>query len=173
LARADNWSKSEIVAAVAEYLQLLSLEKRGETFSPTAIHRKLAASALVGRSEGSVARRMSNISSVLDKSGKRWVSRYKPSLDHVGTRVSNIILDALIELENVGPTDGLDLINQAHSVAEKGPINRPVGGLPAYSTYTKRDGFHEVRPSCRLDFTGGQRGLRGMSIAGPFLVAFG
>lgn len=104
--RDGNWSKSEIVAAVSKYLKLLLLEKRGETFSPTAIHRKLAGGAIVGRFEGSAARRMSNISSVLEKSERGWVSRYRSNHDHIGARVSDMILDTLIELEDSALTEG-------------------------------------------------------------------
>lgn len=129
MARDNNWSEAEIAAAVAEYIELLSLERRGETFSPTAIHRKLANGALAGRSEGSVGRRMSNISAVLDKNGMTWVSRYKPNLDHVGARVSGMILDAFVKLEDSGPTDGVILINQAHSLVQEGRVRRPPGVL--------------------------------------------
>lgn len=125
--RDNNWSRSEIVAAVAAYLELLSLERQGEIFSPTEVHRKLAGGALAPRSEGAVARRMSNISSVLAKNGKRWVSRYKPSLDHVGARVAGMILDALIELEESGSADGIALIDRAHSIMDEGRVARPAG----------------------------------------------
>lgn len=115
---------------MASYLELLRMERRGLDFSPTEIHRRLAEGSLAGRSEGSVARRMSNISSVMKDNGYPSVSRYRPTFDHVGTRVAASILQALSELQaepNSGPPTEIVLLEQANTLRSKGHVTKPVG----------------------------------------------
>ena len=127
--RKDSWSEEEIGVAVAAYVGLLELEQRGDDFSPTAVHRRLAAGPLSGRSEGSVARRMSNISSVLSENAHDYVSRYKPTLNHVGTRVAGMILDALAKqgVPAVDALQGFALLQRANAILDRGLLQTPTG----------------------------------------------
>lgn len=82
------WSDDELRIALGAYLDRVAAVAAGGSHSPTAFHRELSAKHLPGRTEGSVARRMSNISWVLSSSGLPHFDRFAPSLKQAGTGVS-------------------------------------------------------------------------------------
>ena len=74
---ADDWSRDEVKAIIADYFAMLSKEIRGEPCSKTA-HRKALSVLLNGRSDGSIERKHQNISAVLISLGYPYISGYKP-----------------------------------------------------------------------------------------------
>lgn len=90
----NNWSQREIEIAVHKYLHMFCLEQMGANYTKAEIHRELASSVLCERSAGSVERRMSNISAVLDSMGYSYLRGYKP-LKNVGTNVTSMIESAI------------------------------------------------------------------------------
>lgn len=173
--REDGWSKSEIKAAVVAYVELLELERHGQGFSPTAIHRRLAAGSLSGRSEGSVARRMSNISSVLNENGHEWVSRYKPSLDHVGKRVAGMILEALTEigLEAAEALEGVDLLERANTILEGGALRKPTGSYSPRRRAQTVTAFARSAEVVAWVLREAQGKCEACGVSAPFLLASG
>lgn len=73
----DDWSRNEVEAAVAAYLDMLNIELRGQTFNKTERRRQLRA-LLNNRTEGSIERKHQNISAVLIELGFPYVRGYKP-----------------------------------------------------------------------------------------------
>ena len=75
--RSPNWTRAEIEAAVADYMDMLACEVRGEPFNKAAHNRALQA-RLDGRTKGSVERKHQNISAVLIAEGLPYIDGYKP-----------------------------------------------------------------------------------------------
>ena len=135
MAKRDNWSQEELSVALTAYLEVLAWKGAGTSFSPTAVHRDLAKCALSGRSEGSIARRMSNISAVLKEAGEPWVERYKPSFDHVGLNVTSQLLGLLAATRDdagKATADPAILQSRANAMLARGKVLRPLGATEPY-----------------------------------------
>lgn len=72
-----DWSKEEIEAIVADYLQMLTLELSGQTYSKS-LHRQHLQQKLVNRTDASVEFKHANISAVLIDLGFPYINGYKP-----------------------------------------------------------------------------------------------
>jgi hypothetical protein len=72
-----SWSRLENEAIVADYLDMLELELRGEPVNKTE-HRRRLTPLLNGRSDGSIEFKHANISAALIDLGFTYVDGYKP-----------------------------------------------------------------------------------------------
>jgi hypothetical protein len=72
-----DWSRAEVEATVADYLDMLLMERRGEAFNKAERNRNLQ-KLLNRRSHGSVERKHQNISAILIDLGLPYVEGYKP-----------------------------------------------------------------------------------------------
>jgi hypothetical protein len=72
-----DWSRPEVEAIVADYLQMLTLELTGQRFNKTERRRKLQ-QKLSGRSEGSIEFKHGNISAAMIALGFPYVVGYQP-----------------------------------------------------------------------------------------------
>lgn len=76
MATGENWSRLEVEASVADYLQMLTLELNGQRFiKANRIHD--LTERLDGRSKASVEYKLRNISAVMDELGWPTVTGYK------------------------------------------------------------------------------------------------
>ena len=91
------WPDEEISASVSAYLKFLYAEKAGIKLNKREIYRSLAAKS--GRSSKSIYCLMTNISYVLQLSGRSTVNGLEP-VRHVGINVLKKIEDALAEFES-------------------------------------------------------------------------
>jgi hypothetical protein len=73
----DDWSRVEVEATVASYLEMLDQELRGAPFNKSDARRRLLG-MLNGRSEGAIERKHQNISAILIELGFPPVRGYKP-----------------------------------------------------------------------------------------------
>jgi hypothetical protein len=73
----DNWSESEVEAAVEDYFNMLRLELAGRSYNKSQ-HRRDLKERLNKRSDGSVELKHQNISAVLIEMGIQWIDGYKP-----------------------------------------------------------------------------------------------
>src|SRR4051794_29520633 len=73
----ESWSREEVEATVAAYLDMLDQELRGISFNKSDARRRLAL-MLNGRSEGAIEQKHQNISAILIELGFPYVSGYKP-----------------------------------------------------------------------------------------------
>ena len=106
-----HWSRIEVEATVRDYLNMLTLELRGEPFNKAARNRELRA-RLDGRSHGAVERKHQNVSAVLISLGCPYVNGYKP-LGHAQDMLRDVVREHLPPL--------LDLV-AADVVAHQQPI---------------------------------------------------
>ena len=74
---AEDWSRAEVEATVADYFDMLDHELRGRGYNKSAHRRRLAA-LLNHRTDGAVERKHQNISAILIELGFVYVVGYKP-----------------------------------------------------------------------------------------------
>lgn len=91
---ANNWSESEVEAAVQDYFSMLSLELQGEKYNKTA-HRRVLMEQLDSRSDGSVELKHQNISAVLIEMGIPYIDGYKPRGNYQRKLLPTAIADYL------------------------------------------------------------------------------
>ncbi|WP_288097042.1 HNH endonuclease [Pseudomonas sp.] len=123
----EDWSESEIKAAVSAYLTMLALEQKGQTFNKALENRLLRQGALADRTEGSVEFRMRNISTVLQKMGQGWIEGYKPA-KNVGANVELGIRKALAS-DEVEPSADEDTLERRAIALEQKPIDKEPKGI--------------------------------------------
>ena len=76
----SDWSDHEIDLIVADYFDMLQLERLGQSYVKA--ERNRALQDLTGRSRGSIEFKHQNISAVLYKLGLDWISGYKPMANY-------------------------------------------------------------------------------------------
>ncbi|MGY2330598.1 hypothetical protein ACW9I4_24580 [Pseudomonas sp. SDT2931_S440] len=94
----SSWSDEELEASVDVYLKMLTLEKKGEVFSRSAINRLLREGPLKLRSAGSVEYRMQNISSVFEQLGLDRITGYRP-VNNIGAAISERIRESISRIK--------------------------------------------------------------------------
>lgn len=77
MARANDWSRVEVEACVADYLRMLTLELNGQRYNKTE-HAQALLKLLNDRSRPSVEFKHCNISAVLVELGYPYIDGYKP-----------------------------------------------------------------------------------------------
>lgn len=74
---ADDWSRAEVEATAARYLEMLEMELSGQPFVKADINRSLQP-LLNDRSKGAIEFKFGNLSAVMLDLGKPYVAGYKP-----------------------------------------------------------------------------------------------
>ena len=74
---AEDWSRAEVEATVADYFDMLNHEVRGQDYNKSAHRRRLAA-LLNHRTDGAIERKHQNVSAILIELGFVYISGYKP-----------------------------------------------------------------------------------------------
>lgn len=74
---AGDWSRVEVEAIVADHITMLKEQLLHRDYNKTQ-HRRLLASLLEQRSDGSIERKHQNISAILIGLGHPWIAGYKP-----------------------------------------------------------------------------------------------
>lgn len=74
---ARSWSRLEVEATVADYLEMFAAELRDEAYNKTA-HRRALSATLDDRSDGAIERKHQNISAILIELGLPYINGYKP-----------------------------------------------------------------------------------------------
>ncbi|MBX3747061.1 MAG: DUF3883 domain-containing protein [Verrucomicrobiae bacterium] len=74
---AEDWSREEVEAVVADYLAMLASELGGEPYNKAA-HNRALQRVLGRRTHGSIERKHQNISAVLIELGFPYIEGYKP-----------------------------------------------------------------------------------------------
>jgi hypothetical protein len=92
-----DWSRIEVEAAVADYLDMLALELRGEPFNK-ANHNRDLLRVLDGRTRGSIERKHQNISAILIELGYPYIDGYKP-LRNYQELLREVVEERLLSLQ--------------------------------------------------------------------------
>lgn len=78
-----DWSRVEVEAIVADYLQMLTLELAGQNYSKT-VHRRKLLEKLQDRSDASIEFKHGNISAAMIDLGFPYLRGYKPRSNYQG-----------------------------------------------------------------------------------------
>jgi hypothetical protein len=89
-----DWTRDEVEAIVADYLQMLILDLAGQRYNKST-HRRHLQSKLSGRSEGSIEFKHGNISAVLMDLGYPYIRGYQPRANYQKNILVEIIIDQL------------------------------------------------------------------------------
>ena len=74
---AEDWSRAEVEATVADYFDMLDHEVRGQDYNKSNHRRRLAA-LLSHRTDGAIERKHQNVSAILIELGFVYIAGYKP-----------------------------------------------------------------------------------------------
>lgn len=94
MATGEDWSRFEVEACVADYLQMLALQLNGQRFNKSARIQALI-QRLDGRSKGSVEYKFRNVSAVMQELGWPTVTGYK-SLENYQLLLLEVIESQLL-----------------------------------------------------------------------------
>jgi Domain of unknown function (DUF3883) len=111
MSTSESWSREEVEIAVADYLNMLSKELRGEAFNK-AEHNRGLQQLLPKRTRGSVERKHQNISAVLLELGYPYIDGYKPLRNY------QELLREAVEVRLVGAT----ILDQAVASLVESPV---------------------------------------------------
>lgn len=141
-----GWSREEVEAVVADYLEMLMLEVSGIDFNKAERNRRLQ--ALTGRSKGSIEMKHQNISAILIELGRPYVDGYKPLpnyqrllgdvvVEHLAAKPElDDLLSAAVTAEQTNRPAATDLLKilvsppeatERRSTLEERPIGLPRG----------------------------------------------
>ncbi len=87
------WSREEVEATVADYLDMLHAERRAEAYSKTE-HRRRLQRLLHDRSDSAIERKHMNISAILHELGFPSIDGYKPYRNYQGL-LREVVIDRL------------------------------------------------------------------------------
>lgn len=113
------WSREEVEATVADYLEMLRAELRGASYNK-AEHRRRLQRLLRQRSDGAIERKHMNISAVLHELGFPSIDGYKPYRNYQG------LLREVIEDRLAASPDLVRLVSEEVERAEEPPSESDV-----------------------------------------------
>jgi hypothetical protein len=96
---ANDWSRLEVEALVADYLSMLELELRGENYNKTE-HRRALSRVLSSRTDGSIERKHQNVSAILIELGYPYIAGYKP-LSNYQALLADVVAEAIASSKEV------------------------------------------------------------------------
>ena len=166
-----NWSREEVEATVQDYLDMLSRESRGESYTKTDHNRRLR-TKLNDRSSGAVEFKHANISAVLDRMGLPYISGYKPRgnvqallYEVVGARVQPLLKQLTADLAT--PQQPV-VLNDVLGVL----VPRPDRALVIHDEVRDAEGAYDVSGSAvtRFDYVRQEALNQSIGDAGEALV---
>lgn len=168
---ADDWSREEVEATVADYFDMLEQELRGRDYNKSE-HRRRLARILAGRSDGAIERKHQNISAVLIRLGFVYISGYKPLRNF-----QQLLLEAVSARLERSRSLG-DLVRV--QVSEPAPVPSVEDILAALveAPVPDRDRYRDVRmldqerptPRVGIDYLAIEAGNRSLGAAGEAFV---
>lgn len=111
----SSWSRLEVEAVVADYIEMLSLELSGQKYSKSD-HRRGLMPKLRARSEASIELKHQNISAALIDLGAPWIVGYKPRKNY-----QQLVIEVLAESLNIDRR-----IDEIANIAVEQPAIAPI-----------------------------------------------
>ena len=110
MSRSDPWSRAECEAIVADYIDMLSRECRGESFNKSQ-HRRVLQKQLQNRSKKSIEFKHQNISAILLEEGHIYIRGYRPAKNYQRL-LRKVVVDSLV-------AEGNNLIDQENKLNQE------------------------------------------------------
>lgn len=121
---ATDWTREELSAAVHAYVEMLELERCGESFTKKKYYDAL--SRRFDRSSKAFEYRMQNISHVYAVLGRQWLAGLKPA-KNVGAKVLPIIEELISEHENTSSSPEIAFHASVDALRKTPNLKTPVG----------------------------------------------
>ena len=118
----NNWTKEELEAAVAAYIEMRTKSLNGENFTKKQYYENL--SNRFGRTIKSYEYRMQNISYVYSLMGRDWLKGLRPA-KNVGTRVASEIEEIIKKIENQTLHEPVVFQAEVDNLLNKKLLNKP------------------------------------------------
>lgn len=117
-----DWTEQEINLIVADYFEMLRMERTGMPYVKA--ERNRALQELTNRSRGSIEFKHQNISAVLLELGLDWISGYKPMANYQRALIAGIerYLDSWSEILVAAQEDSLRMQGQVAGMAEEASL---------------------------------------------------
>jgi hypothetical protein len=164
---AEDWSRQEVEAAVADYLHMLTQGLAGQVYNKTT-HRKALAAKLSGRSDGSIERKHQNTSAVLIELGCPYISGYKP-LANYQQLLFEVVSDQLAQdkaLDHVA----LSAVEQQFVAPLGGDLAHMLEDPPKLELHGDHLHYRAPRVAVRRDYIAREAANRSLGAAGETLV---
>lgn len=119
-----DWTREELSAAVHAYVEMLELERCGESFTKKKYYDAL--SSRFNRSSKAFEYRMQNISYVYEVLGRQWLTGLKPA-KNVGAKVLPLIEELISEHENTSSFPEIKFHATVEALRKSPNLETPVG----------------------------------------------
>jgi hypothetical protein len=162
-----DWSRIEVEAIVADYLQMLTLELSGQSFSKTEHRRRLAAS-LDNRTDGSIEFKHGNISAVMLKMGIPYIHGYKPRANFQ-TLLENVVAEQVRNKQSLDQA-ALAAVQQPAIVPSANDFSKVITSAPALQNrVSESHPVHAFNP-VKKDYLAREAENRSLGLAGEEFV---
>jgi hypothetical protein len=167
---AEDWSREEVAAIVADYLAMLTLELNGQSFNKSARRRALM-SRLQNRSEGAIEFKHCNISAVMGDLGFPALSGYKPR-SNVQRRMLVDVVSEQIQRYHLLDEAAMAAVQRPAQAAEPMDFGKVKTEAPRCETRVQEEGSHRFAP-IRRDYLEREAHNQSLGRAGEdFVVRF-
>lgn len=164
---AEDWSRQEVEAAVADYLHMLTQELAGQTYNKTT-HRKALAAKLNSRSDGSIERKHQNISAVLIELGCPYISGYKPLPNY--QRLLFEVVSAHLAQDKAFDRAALGAVEQQFVPLLGGDLVHLLEEPPKLELHADRPAYRAARIAVQRDYIAREAANRSLGEAGESLA---
>lgn len=162
-----DWSRNEVEAVVADYLQMLTLELSGQSFSKTE-HRRRLLLLLDNRTEAAVERKHGNISFVMLKMGIPRIRGYKP-WSNAQTLLEIVIAEQLRNKQTLDQA-ALAAVQQPAIVPSVNDFTKVITSAPALQNrVSESNPVHAFNP-VKKDYLAREAENRSLGLAGEEFV---
>lgn len=143
----DDWARTEVKAAVADYFTMLAKALRGQPLNKSA-HRRALSLQLNGRSGGSIEFKHANTSAVLIELGYPWLDGYRPRYNYQRLLAEVVAERVLIDTVLAG-TVSLAVEQPAKAVNVADPLSRLEDAPEANRVYSRGTAAEPAAPLIR------------------------
>ncbi|WP_096670867.1 DUF3883 domain-containing protein [Polaromonas sp. AET17H-212] len=165
-----DWSRLEVEAIVADYLQMLTLELAGQTYNKT-VHRRKLQEKLQDRSDASIEFKHGNVSAAMIDLGFPYIRGYKPRSNYQA-------LLAMVAAEQVRGKTTLDsvalaAVQQPASVPALTDFSKVKSDAPQKKNRTAEPLNHLLFRATKRDYLEREAQNQSLGLAGEeFIVQF-
>lgn len=162
-----DWSRIEVEAIVADYLQMLTLELSGQSFNKTEHRRRLVA-LLDNRTDGSIEFKHGNISAVMLKMGIPYIRGYKPRANFQ-TLLENVVAEQVLNKQSLDQA-ALAAVQQPAIVPSANDFSKVITSAPQLQNrISESHSIHAFNP-VKKDYLAREAENRSLGLAGEEFV---
>jgi Domain of unknown function (DUF3883) len=165
-----DWSREEVEAIVADYLQMLTLELAGQSYNK-AEHRRTLQGKLNGRSNGSVEFKHCNISAAMIDCGFPYIRGYQPRSNYQA--LLGIVVEEQVSTKTMLDEAALAAVQQPAIAPNQINFSRVKSDAPTKQHRTQESVALPIFKAIKRDYFEREALNRSLGLAGEeFIVQF-